>query len=352
MPDSAPYPPVVPGQTPPAYVQRVDPVPDDLGSSSATTGTTDTSAGAAATSGASAGAAAPQGVAASGRSAKGEDGRKRVLEYPPAPEPLPVPVVDNHTHLDFRDGFVEVSAADALDAAAAVGVEGVIQVGCDVESSRWAVQAANQHPRMLAAVAIHPNDASRSHERGTLLAELAEIDRLAEDPRVRAIGETGLDYFRTGMDGRDAQQTSFRAHLAIAARRGLPVQIHDRDAHEDVIRILEEEDFSGTVVFHCFSGDEAMAELAHERGWYLSFGGTSTFKNNHTLRAALGRVDLDHLLVETDAPFLTATPYRGRPNAPYLIPLAVRALAAELQVDLTAFCTAIRANTRRVYGEF
>ncbi|WP_291280325.1 TatD family hydrolase [Galactobacter sp.] len=340
MPDSAQYPPVVPGETPPAYLPREEDAPSDAepGTAEPGTGPSDT--------------AAPQGIAATGRSTKGEDGRRRKLVYPPAPEPLPVPVVDNHTHLDFRDGLVEVSAADALDAAAAVGVEGVIQVGCDVESSRWAVQAANRHPRMLAAVAIHPNDAARSEAKGTLLAELAEIDRLAEDPRVRAIGETGLDYFRTGEDGRDAQQASFRAHLAIAARRGLPVQIHDRDAHDDVIRILDEEGFSGTVVFHCFSGDEDMAELAHQRGWYLSFGGTSTFKNNDTLRAALGRVDLDHLLVETDAPFLTAVPYRGRPNAPYLIPLAVRALAEELDVDLAAFCERIRANTRRVYGDF
>jgi TatD DNase family protein len=169
---------------------------------------------------------------------------------------------------------------------------------------------------------------------------------------VRAIGETGLDYFRTGEDGRDAQQSSFRTHLAMATRHHLPVQIHDRDAHDDVIRILEEEAFAGTVVFHCFSGGVEMAELAAERGWYLSFGGTSTFKNNDELRQALGRVDLDHLLVETDAPFLTAVPYRGRPNAPYLIPLAVRALAEELGVDLERFCTAIRANSERVYGAF
>jgi TatD DNase family protein len=301
---------------------------------------------------ASQGVPVPQGVAAGGRSKTAEDGRRRKLEYPPAPEPLPVPVVDNHTHLDFRDGLVEVPAADALDAAQAVGVEGVIQVGCDVESSRWAVQAAQTDARILAAVAIHPNDAARSGASGTLSAELAQIDRLAAHPRVRAIGETGLDYFRTGEDGRDAQQESFRAHLAMAARHGLPVQIHDRDAHDDVIRILEEEAFAGPVVFHCFSGDEAMAALAAERGWYLSFGGTSTFKNNDELRRALARVDLDHLLVETDAPFLTAVPYRGRPNAPYLVPLAVRALADRLNVDLARFCTALRANTERVYGAF
>jgi len=287
-----------------------------------------------------------------GRSAHAEDGRKRRLEYPPAPEPLPFPVVDNHTHLDFRDGEVNVAPGDALDAAEAVGVEAVVQVGCDVPSSRWAVRAAEEDARVLAAVAIHPNDAARAGERGTLDEELAVIGELASHPRVRAIGETGLDYFRTGEGGRAAQHRSFRAHLGIAARHGLAVQIHDRDAHEDVIRILDEERFEGTVVFHCYSGDAAMAGLAAERGWYLSFGGTATFKNNDELRAALALTPRERLLVETDAPFLTAAPYRGRPNAPYLVPLAVRAVATLRGEELGAFCVALRENTARVYGDF
>lgn len=328
-------PAAVPGQTPPAYLPRAAPAAQ-----------------------AHAGDGQP-GDGQSGaagehvrRSTKAEDGRKRRLEYPPAPEPLPFPVVDNHTHLDFRDGVVQVSLSDALDAAAAVGVEAVVQVGCDAESSRWAVEAAEADERVLAAVALHPNDAAVAAERGTLEAELDVISQLASHPRVRAIGETGLDYFRTGEGGRAAQHDSFRRHLAIAAEHHLAVQIHDRDAHQDVMRILEEERFGGTVVFHCFSGGVDMARVAREKGWYLSFGGTATFKNNDELRQALALVGPERLLVETDAPFLTAMPYRGRPNAPYLIPLAVRALAETLGVDVEGFCRALRANTADVYGSF
>lgn len=312
-------PAAVPGKTPPAYL---------------------------ASAGADGSGTAPR------RSETAEDGRKRRLEYPPAPEPLPFPVVDNHTHLDFRDGVVEVGLADALDAAGAVGVEGVVQVGCDVPSSRWALEAAESDERVLAAVALHPNDAARAAQRGTLEHELEQIAALASHPRVRAIGETGLDYFRTGEEGHRAQQDSFRRHLAIAAEHGLAVQIHDRDAHEDVVRLLLEERFEGTVVFHCFSGGPDMARIAREHGWYLSFGGTATFKNNNELREALAIVDMQRLLVETDAPFLTAVPHRGRPNAPYLIPIAVRSLARSLDVDLAEFCRCLRANTEAVYGSF
>lgn len=303
-------------------------------------------------------ASGPAGEGTPGAEADAEDRgrsearRKQRREYPPAPEPLPFPVVDNHTHLDFRDDLVEVALTDALDAAAAVGVEGVVQVGCDPASSRWAVAAAEVDPRVLAAVALHPNDAAEAAVRGTLDQDLKVIDELAAHPRVRAIGETGLDYFRTGPDGHAAQQQSFRSHLAIAHTHGLAVQIHDRDAHEDVMRILEEERFGGTVVFHCFSGGVDMARVAAEKGWYLSFGGTATFKNNDELRRALALVGPERLLVETDAPFLTAMPYRGRPNAPYLIPLAVRALAETLAVEVGELCRALRANTADVYGSF
>lgn len=295
---------------------------------------------------------APAGAAGPSRSHTGEDGRRRKLEYPPAPEPLPVAVVDNHTHLDLRDGLVAITPTQALDAAAAVGVEGIVQVGCDVPSSRFAVELAASDPRVLAAVALHPNDAARAEEEGTLQQELAQIEDLAASPRVRAVGETGLDYFRTGESGRAAQHLSFRRHLALAARLGLPVQIHDRDAHADVLRILDEEAFTGTVVFHCFSGDVPMARLARERGWYLSFGGTSTFKGNDEVRAALAEAGPEHLLVETDAPFLTAVPYRGRPNAPYMIPYAVRAMAEHLGTTVELLCEALRVNTAEVYGSF
>lgn len=307
---------MIPGQTPPAYVPQ-----NEKG-----------------------------GGAGRGRSPQAEDGRRRKLSYPPAPEPLPLPVVDNHTHLDFRDGLLSVSLGDALDAAEAVGVEGVVQVGCDVESSRWAVRAAEADRRVLAAVAIHPNDAARAGQ--ALTEQLAVIDELAAHPRVRAIGETGLDYFRTGPEGHAAQEESFREHLRIAERHGLPLQIHDRDAHEDVIRVLLDVRPQTAVVFHAYSGDEQMARLAASNGWYLSFGGTSTFKGNDELRRALSSVGRDRLLVETDAPFLTAVPYRGRPNAPYMIPYAVAALAETRGEELEALCAALRANTEAVYGAF
>nr|WP_239543624.1 TatD family hydrolase [Glutamicibacter nicotianae] len=279
-------------------------------------------------------------------------GSQRNLHYPPAPEPLPVPVVDNHTHLDFLDGTVKVEAADALAAAASVGVKGLIQVGCDVESSEYAVEVANQYPNILAAVAIHPNDAARLAERGELEVAIARIEELAADSRVRAIGETGLDYFRTGEDGRGAQEYSFREHLRIAVEQGKALQIHDRDAHEEVVRVLKDAPLPGKVVFHCFSGDAQLARVCNDNGWYMSFSGTVTFKNSHDLREALSVADPQLLLVETDAPFLTPHPFRGRPNATYMIPYTTRFLAENKGIELAEFCTLIDANTREVYGEF
>ncbi|MGG5751198.1 TatD family hydrolase [Zafaria sp. Z1313] len=281
-----------------------------------------------------------------------DSGRRRRLEYPAAPEPLPYPVPDNHTHLDFRDGLVAVSVADALDAANAVGVPGVVQVGCDVESSRFAVEAAAADPRVLAAVAIHPNDAPRYAARGALEDALAEIDRLAAHPRVRAVGETGLDYFRTGEEGRPVQSESFRRHIDIAVRRGRALQIHDRDAHADIVEVLRSERLPEKVVFHCFSGDAELARICNEHGWYLSFSGTVTFKNSTSLREALEVADPELVLVETDAPFLTPEPFRGRPNASYLIPHTVRSMAAHLGRDVEEWCRQLAANTEAVYGTF
>ncbi|GGO41241.1 AraC family transcriptional regulator [Citricoccus zhacaiensis] len=279
--------------------------------------------------------------------------RKRRLEYPPAPEPLGVPVVDNHTHLDFRDGLVAVNVHQAMDAAAAVGVAGAIQVGCDVESARFTIEAIEAEPRLLGAVAIHPNDAARLAERGHLDAALAEIETLAAHPRVRAVGETGLDYYRTGPEGVDDQQEAFRWHLQLAHRLGKAVQIHDRDAHEDVVRILlDTPGLPDRVVFHCFSGDAALARICNEHGWYMSFAGPVTFKANEALRGALAEAREELLLVETDAPFLTPHPWRGRPNAPYLVPLTLRGMAETRRVEADALAAAVANNTRRVYGDF
>ena len=279
------------------------------------------------------------------------EGRKD-LRYPAAPEPLTVPVYDNHAHLEITDGVEPLSLTEQLDRAEAVGIAGVVQASGDVESSRWAVDAAASDPRVLAAVAIHPNDAPTYAAEGRLDEAIAVIDELAAHPRTRAIGETGLDYFRTDEPGRPAQHESFEAHIALAKKHGIAMQIHDRDAHDDVLETLTRVGAPEKTVFHCFSGDEAMARVAADAGYWLSFAGNITFKNAQNLRDALKVTPLERILVETDAPFLTPVPLRGRPNAPYLVPLTVRFMAAELDVDLDELCARLAANTLAVYGPF
>lgn len=279
------------------------------------------------------------------------EGRKD-LRYPAAPEPLTVPVYDNHAHLEITDGVEPLSLTEQLDRAEAVGIAGVVQASGDVESSRWAVDAAASDPRVLAAVAIHPNDAPTYAAEGRLDEAIAVIDELAAHPRTRAIGETGLDYFRTDEPGRPAQHESFEAHIALAKKHGIAMQIHDRDAHDDVLETLTRVGAPEKTVFHCFSGDEAMARVAADAGYWLSFAGNITFKNAQNLRDALQVTPLERILVETDAPFLTPVPLRGRPNAPYLVPLTVRFMAAELDVDVDELCTQLAANTLAVYGSF
>ena len=282
-----------------------------------------------------------------------KSGRRRRLEYPPAPEPLPVPVVDNHTHLDFRDGLVKVTVTQAMDAGAAVGVIGAVQVGCNVEAARFTIEAIEAEPRLLGAVAIHPNDAAQLAERGGLEDALAEIEQLAQHPRVRAVGETGLDYFRTGPEGVSVQKEAFRWHLDLAVRLGKALQIHDRDAHDDVVDLLlSVPELPEHVVFHCFSGGPELARICNEHGWYMSFAGPVTFKANDELRAALEIERPELVLVETDAPFLTPHPHRGQPNAPYLVPLTLRHMAGVRGVDVAEMAEQVMSNTTRVYGEF
>ncbi|AKH82856.1 AraC family transcriptional regulator [Streptomyces sp. CNQ-509] len=262
----------------------------------------------------------------------------------PPPEPLGHPAADSHTHLDMQDGTV----AEAVAAAAAVGVTTLIQVGCDVERSRWSAETAAAHEAVWATVALHPNEAPRLG--AGLEAALGEIDALAALPQVVGVGETGLDYYRTGPEGVAAQQHSFRRHIEMAKRRQKALVIHDRDAHDDVLRILGEEGAPERVVFHCYSGDTAMAETCAENGYFMSFAGNVTFKNAGQLREAVAVAPAELLLVETDAPFLTPMPYRGRPNAPYLIPLTLRAMAAERGDDPDELAAAIAANTARAFG--
>ena len=273
-------------------------------------------------------------------------------ERPPAPEPLAVAVTDSHCHLDLSLEGEPWPVDAALAAAAEVGVTRIVQVGCDLPGARWAVETATAYDPVVAAVSLHPNEAPRLAERGDLDAALAEIEQLAAHPRVRAVGETGLDHFRTGPEGRDVQKASFRAHIDLAKRLGKALVIHDRDAHDDVLRVLESEGAPEVVVFHCFSGDAAMAAHCVERGWLLSFAGTVTFKNAQPLRDALTVAPLDALLVETDAPYLAPMPWRGRPNASYLIPLTLRLMAEVKEVGVEELATAVAATTEGAFGRW
>ncbi|MGI8721979.1 MAG: TatD family hydrolase [Geodermatophilaceae bacterium] len=266
---------------------------------------------------------------------------------------MPATAVDSHCHLDIiaeslaEDGFPSVEVNAELDAAAAVGITRVVQVGVDVASSQWSADLAARRPDVLAMVALHPNEAGA----GAATDEsLAEIERLAAQPRVRGIGETGLDHFRTGADGWALQEQSFRAHIDIAKRHGIALMIHTRDAYEDMLRVLDEEGAPEHTVLHCYSSDAEMARRCLDRGLVLSYSGTVTFANARATAQAAASTPLDQMLVETDAPFLTPTPFRGRPNAPYLTPYTIRALAELTGTELTTLCEHLTATAERVFG--
>jgi TatD DNase family protein len=266
----------------------------------------------------------------------------------PAPEPLPAPVIDNHTHLDEA-----VRPAELIAAAVAVNVSRMVQIGCDLSSARWTVQAVEQYPELLGGVALHPTEATKHAENGDFEQAFAEIEKLAAHPRIRVVGETGLDHYWVEDDaGRAAQEESFRRHIDLAKRLGKVLQIHDRDAHDDVLRVLREEGAPDVTVFHCFSGDAVMAEFCVTQGWYLSFAGPVTFKNAGALREALLVVPADRVLVETDAPYLTPHPHRGKPNGSYLMPHTVRQIAAVTGRDLEAVCVELADNAQRIYGSW
>ncbi len=272
------------------------------------------------------------------------------VPWPEMPEPLPEPVVDSHCHLDTTEAVAGLSANEAIDRAASVGVTRIVQIGCDVEGSRWAVAAAERWPNVVAGVAIHPNDAARLGDT-QLRGALSEVAQLARNPQVRAVGETGLDFYRTrDASGHALQRQSFAAHIRLAKERDKTLVIHDRDAHTDILDVLEEEGVPDRFVMHCFSGDAQFAKECIDRGAYLSFAGTVTFRNNESLRAALMATPLDRVLIETDAPYLTPMPFRGKPNASYLIPLTARFLAVELGIDLAAICRALNDNAEAAFG--
>ena len=270
----------------------------------------------------------------------------------PLPEPLPVPTVDAHAHLEIvtNDAADSDAVRTILDEAKSVNVDRVVQVGYSAEQSQWCVDLANHYPgRVLAAVALHPNEAPVVKD---LEHDWAIIEKLAQEPRVRAIGETGLDYFRTPPELQKRQQESFKWHIELAKKTKKALVIHDRDSHEDVLSVLLEVGAPEKTVFHCFSGDVVMAKICIERGYILSFAGTMTFKNAPELREAVKLVPHDQLLVETDSPFLAPTPHRGALNTPAQIANIVRAMAAERNDDVAELATALSVNAERIFGSF
>ncbi len=282
------------------------------------------------------------------------DRHNRDLDRVPAPqpEPLPVPTVDAHAHLEIVTNAAPDSqeVGKVLDDARAAGVDRVVQVGYSAEQSQWCVDAAEHWKgRVLAAVALHPNEAPVVED---LEHDWSIIAKLAEHPRVRAIGETGLDYFRTPPELRKKQQESFKWHIELAKKHNKALVIHDRDSHDDVLSILLEVGAPEKTIFHCYSGDLEMAKICVERGYILSFAGTLTFKNAPQLREAVKIVPDDQLLVETDSPFLAPTPHRGALNTPAQIANIVRAMADERDVSDAELATILGNNAERIFGSF
>ena len=287
------------------------------------------------------------------RQLKDADGTRQKLSYPELPEPLLVGTYDNHTHLEIADGDQPMNYQDHLALANQVGILGAVQVGVTLESSKWSAEVAAGEPRLLAAVAIHPNEAARYETKEALDADIDGIAELASQERVRAIGETGLDFFRTESEqGKEFQQHSFERHIQIAKDFNLALQIHDRDAHAQVVETLLRVGAPDRVVFHCYSGEIELAKICADRGWYTSFAGNVTIKRNQHLRDSLKHMPKELILVETDAPFLTPEPLRGRPNAPYLVPITVRFMASELGMDANELSGQLAKNTVAVYGSW
>ena len=285
------------------------------------------------------------------RTSVSADGSTRDMRYPPLPEPLEVGTYDNHTHFDFADGEKPFTPTEQLELANSTGILGVVQVGVTLESSIWSANLASKEERVLAAVALHPNEAPLYETQDALAAAIGEIEKLASQSRVRAIGETGLDFFRTeGEAAIKLQRHSFEEHIRIAKENNIALMIHDRDAHQDVFETLKRVGAPEKVVMHCYSGDLEFAKICADNGWLMSFAGNITIKRNQHLREALEWAPKELLLVETDAPFLTPEPYRGRPNASYLVPITVRKMAEVRGIDANEMATQLTENTLRVYG--
>ena len=280
-----------------------------------------------------------------------ESSERKPRLYPELPEPLSIGTYDNHTHLEIADSDHPMSVSDHVEKMQQVGMLGAVQVGVTLESSIWSAEVASKEPMLLAAVAIHPNEAPLYGDKASLDQAISGINELASQPRVRAVGETGLDFFRTeGEEQLALQLHSFEEHIAIAKEHNLALQIHDRDAHDEVVKTLRRVGAPERTVFHCYSGDLELAEICKAEGWYLSFAGNISFKKNQHLRDSLLAVSRSQILIETDAPFLTPEPLRGRPNAPYLVPHTLRFMAELTGDDIEALALQLNKNTEAVYG--
>jgi TatD DNase family protein len=277
----------------------------------------------------------------------------RPQHYPDLPQPLEVGTYDNHAHLEIADGETPLTIEQHLSLMREVNMLGAVQVGVTLDSSIWSAQVASENPMLLAAVALHPNEAPLYENQAALDEAISQIAELAKQPRVRAVGETGLDFFRTqGEQALALQMRSFVSHIEIAKENDIALQIHDREAHDEVVATLKRVGSPEKVILHCFSGDVALVEIAKNNGWYISFAGNITFKKNQYLRDALLAADIRQVLIETDAPFLTPEPLRGRPNAPYLVPHTLRYMAELLAVDVNRLAEQINRNTENAYGSW
>lgn len=281
------------------------------------------------------------------------DRHNRDLDRQPAPlpEPLNVNCVDAHAHIEIiTNGEPDApEVGKVLADAKSVGIDRIVQVGYSAEQSEWGVKMAEHWPNVLAAVALHPNEAPVVED---LEADLLRIEKLSTHPRVRAIGETGLDFFRTEPALQERQKYSFRRHIELAKKVNKALVIHDRDAHRAVLDLLIEEGAPTKTIFHCYSGDAEMARECIENGYILSFAGTLTFKNAPALREAVKLVPIGQLLVETDAPFLAPMPHRGALNTPAQIPTILRFMAEERGEDVDELANAISNNCERLFGPF
>ena len=282
------------------------------------------------------------------------DRHNRDLDRKPGrlPEPIKTKTVDSHAHLELIHNSEPDSPLikQTLDQAASVGIDRVVQVGYSAEQSIWSVKCAESFVgQVLAAVALHPNEAPVVDD---LEKDLKIIEELAANPRVRAIGETGLDFFRTPEELRDKQKYSFARHIKMAKDHQKALVIHDRDSHRAVLDLLIQEGAPDKTIFHCYSGDAQMAKECIANNYILSFAGTLTFKNAPELREAVVLVPVEQLLVETDSPFLAPMPNRGSLNTPAQIPNTLRVMADLRGESVDYLAGAISENAERIFGKF